>query len=345
MITVLTICAANYLAHAKLLGDSLKEHNPDYEFVIGLADHVPTSLAQSFWHPYELLPVEKIGIEALGDMVERYDVVEFSTAVKPFFIEFLYRRNPQVQSVVYLDPDVFLFGSLEPLALRLRQHDLVVTPHSCTFDDSTENIYYETGMLSTGVFNLGFLGTSRSATTFSFLEWWQRRLRAHCYYSPGSGLFVDHIWVTLAPLYFDGVYVEKNPGYNMSYWNIFERHLSMSCGRYVVNDTHDLVFYHFSSFDPEKPGEMTKRSKSMVKSFKERPDLTRIYAEYSDRLLGAGYRSVKPLQYSLRQRPFKSTFTAKAAVRASFRRILRVLPSKVQGTLSGIARVTMNSLK
>ena len=41
VITVFTLCAANYLAHAKTLGESLAQHNPDYHFVIGLVDRLP----------------------------------------------------------------------------------------------------------------------------------------------------------------------------------------------------------------------------------------------------------------------------------------------------------------
>src|ERR1700732_3216661 len=72
MITVLTLCSANYLAHAKTLGDSLAEHHPDFHFVIGLVDRVPKELTPSFWHPYELIPVEELGIPAFWEMVQRY---------------------------------------------------------------------------------------------------------------------------------------------------------------------------------------------------------------------------------------------------------------------------------
>jgi hypothetical protein len=38
-----TICSINYLAQAKVLADSLKKTNPDYEFVIGLCDKIDDS--------------------------------------------------------------------------------------------------------------------------------------------------------------------------------------------------------------------------------------------------------------------------------------------------------------
>ena len=74
----------------------------------------PTS--RQLWRPHELVPVEDVGIDGLGDMIERYDVVELNTAVKPFYIDYLYRRDPSVEAVIYLDPDILVYASLAPLA-------------------------------------------------------------------------------------------------------------------------------------------------------------------------------------------------------------------------------------
>jgi hypothetical protein len=344
MIVVVTICSANYLAHAKVLGDSVVRHNPGYRFVIGLADRLSDQVSPAFWHPHELIPVEDIGIEELGEMVQKYDVVELNTAVKPFFIDYLY-RNPEVEAVIYLDPDIMVYSSLAPLVEKLRSYNLVVTPHSFTYDDSPENIYYETGMLGTGIYNLGFLGTSRNEVTFSFLRWWQRRLREYCYYKPGTGIFVDQLWVTLAPLYFSGVCVEKHPGLNMAYWNVFERALSHRDGRYLVNGDHDLVFYHFSSFDPQKPGAMTKRLKSLTKSLADRPDLVLIYADYSQRLLAANYAAVTTLKYSLRRNAPKRGRTLKDKLKNGYRSLVRALPITIQRKLQRFAQISFDALK
>lgn len=345
MTVVFTLCSANYLAHARTLGDSLKEHNPDYDFVIGLVDRLPKGLHPSFWHPYEVLPAEEIGIPAFWEMVQRFDKTELNTSVKPFYMEHIYQRNPSVEKVLYLDPDILVFGSFQALEEKLRRYNIVVTPHSCTFDDTPTNIYYETGMLSTGIYNLGFLATARSDTTFAFLKWWQKRLQNHCYYDPGSGLFVDQLWVILAPLYFPGVYVEKDPGYNMCYWNHFERHLSRQDGRYIVNGKHDLMFYHFSSFSPTRPEVITTRVKSRTMSFSERPDLKPIYGDYCSRLLRAGYTSVSSLPWLIPRKPPRSELTVKTATKYGVRVILRSLPIGFQALLKRLAEITTNALK
>ena len=345
MITVFTLCSANYLAHAKTLGDSLAEHNPEFRFVIGLVDRLPAGLPTSLREPFEIIPVEELKIPGFWEMVEKYDLVELSTALKPFFIAHLYRSDPPVGAVIYLDPDILVYGSLGGVTEKLQTHNIVVTPHSCTFDDSPTNIYYETGMLTTGVYNLGFIATSRSKTTFAFLEWWQKRVRANCYYDPGSGLFVDQLWVTLAPLYFPGVFVEKDPGYNMCYWNHFERTLSRENGRYMVNNKHELIFYHFSSYDPRKPDAVTSRTKSQPVSFAERPDLKLIYEDYRARLLEAGYAAARSLPWRLPRTPSKGPLTWKNIGKRAARTLVRVAPDGGRVFLINGARFVINCLK
>lgn len=342
MTTVVTLCSANYLAHAKTLGGSLAEHNPNYHFVVGLVDRVPKALAPSFWHPFEMIAVEELGIPAFWDMVQRYDIVELNTAVKPFFIDYLYRRNPETEAVIYLDPDIFVYASLDPLLRMLGEQRIIVTPHSVTYDNTKTSIYYEQQMLAMGLYNLGFLATSRSETTAAFLAWWQERLQNHCYYHPGAGKFVDQLWMTLAPMFFH-VRVEKDPGYNMAYWNHHERHLSRVGDYYLVNGEHRLRFYHFSGYDPTKPELVMSRTQVPLMTFSERPDLKPVYDGYGSRLLENGYHTVKGLRWLIPRRP--PTLTRKRAAKEGLRRVLRAAPRGVQSRLKHAAQLTLNALK
>lgn len=345
MVTFFTLCSANYLAHAKVLGDSLLEHNPEYKFAIGLVDRIPEGLDAPYWHPHELVPVEQLNIPEFGEIVRDHDVVELNTLVKPFYIEYFYRRDPKVDAVIYLDPDILVCGSFGRLVDKLRRYAIVVTPHSCTFDDSEANLYYEGGMLTTGIYNLGFIGTSRSDTVFVFLKWWQKRVLHCCHIRQGRGAFVDQLWINLVPLYFSDVYVEKDPGYNMCYWNHFERHLSRRNGSYLVNGKHDLVFVHFSSYTPMTPELAARRSKAKITPFSERPDLKPLYDDYRQRLLDRRYRDMSALKYSLRKRPPKSKLTVKRAAKRALRFLVGAMPVSLQTRLGNIAQFTADNCR
>jgi hypothetical protein len=344
MVTIFTLCSANYLAQALTLGDSVKGQNPNYHFVIGLVDVMPKELTLAGC-PFEVIPVEQLDIPGFWDMVAKYDIVELNTAVKPFYLEHLYRRDARVNAVIYLDPDILVYASLEPLEKKLSGCNLILTPHNCTYDNSDANLDYEMAMLNFGVYNLGFIATSRSEVTFAFIKWWEKRLQHLCYYQPGSGFFVDQLWATLAPLYFSGVYVEKAPGYNVAYWNLFERRLCQRDGIYFVNDEHRLMFYHFSGYNPGYPGGIVKRPRAHVPTFAERPEMRPLFDEYGRRVLARNYSKFKLLKYSLRRNTPQTRLTFKKAVKKNVRKVLGSLPPKFQASVVRLAQSTINSFK
>jgi hypothetical protein len=333
MTLIFTICSSNYLAHAKVLGDSLSESNPDCRFVIGLVDSIPTEIDLATWMSHEVIPVTEIGIADFDEMSQKYNIVELNTAVKPFYMEYFYQEDKAVEHVIYLDPDIVVYNKFSALVHKLASHNMIVTPHNCSYDNSDSNLFYEVAMLCTGVYNLGFIATARSVETSAFLTWWQIRLREYCYYLTRPGLFVDQIWVTLAPLYFDGFFVEKEPGYNMSYWNHFERSVSFDQGCYWINGSHELIFYHFSSYNPDHPKKITNRDTQPSASFDERPDLQPLFDDYRERLIGAGINDVRSIECTLGRRPLpelEPEKSAKSMLKSLLRKSLYIMPNGVR---------------
>jgi hypothetical protein len=345
MVTVLTLCSVNYLAHAKTLGNSLRDHNRDFHFVIGLADRIPKQLDPRYFQGVEVIPVEGLGIPQFNEMVQKYNIVELNTAVKPFYMAFLYERDPKVEAVIYLDPDILVCGSFARILNRLQTNSIVFTPHSCSYDDSDVNIHYEKVMLWAGVYNLGFVATRRSPETDAFLRWWGIRLEKHCFYRPGvAGSFFDQLWTGLVPIYFRGVFVETDPGYNMCYWNHFERHLAYRDGRYVVNDEHELVFFHFSGYRVENPEASASRVGEPIASFAERPDLQPIYEDYRNRLLANNYADVKMIPWHFAppsELPRKRR--AKQFLKAGLRGLVAWLPCRSRMRLHRLASFVANN--
>jgi hypothetical protein len=224
----------------------------------------------------------------------------------------------------------------------MKANNLILTPHSCTYDNSPENIHYETVMLWVGVYNLGILGTSRSPVTDAFLKWWKIRLYDYCYYRRGvAGSFFDQLWMGLAQLYFTGVYVETDPGYNFCYWNQFERRLTIQNGKYVVNDKHDLILVHFSGYKPENPTTSCSgpTNPNYLPSFDERPDVYAIYEDYHKRLIARNYFTIcklpwcfTPPQEALR------LYRAKQFLKKSITGVLHVSPRAVKSRLKRLAQ-------
>lgn len=251
---VFTVANLAYLPKALVLAESLLKFDK-VKLNIYIIDRkvkidLPESLANFIW-------IEDVGFADLYDLAFKYDITEFSTSLKP---SLTLKLLEQFQKVIFLDPDTCLYQSVAPILNDLDEHDIVLTPHytiphSKTLPDS------DLGMMRFGSFNLGFFAVKDSEQGHYFLNWWDDRCRRFCYFETQFGLSTDQKWVSIAPCFFQNLYVSFNLGYNVAFWNLQERKLSKdSKGNYLVNDKYPLIFFHFSSFDEENPGLLSKRS-------------------------------------------------------------------------------------
>jgi hypothetical protein len=285
-----TICARNYFAQALLLHRSFQAHHPEADFHVVLVDRRDDAFAARF-PQVRITWVEEIGLPNFAAHALRFDVIEFSTNVKPHCLSLLL---DQYQTAMYIDPDMVVFDRLDPVHEALQDHAIVVTPASMTpvLDGHRPD---DIEFLRVGVFNLGFVAVSRTDEARRFLRWWSDRCLSDGFHETQSGVFVDQKWVNLAPCYFEGCHILKDPGVNMAQWNLHERQLSMHEGRYLVNGRWPLRLFHFSSFDPHDPQAIAKRQTRIPRG--ARLDLAAILDTYAADLRAAGYDDLSRIEY------------------------------------------------
>ncbi len=277
-----TICSINYLAQAKTLGESLAIHNPEIEYVIGLVDRLDMVNIDADKIPQNtLLEIDKIGIEGFEEMCENYNITELNTAVKPFYFDYFYENYPDVQNVIYFDPDIIIFQPLTELLNNLSKFQIIITPHLSVETALDNFIPNETNHLNTGIYNLGFLATSRGDESFQLIDWWKERLKTECKIDLKNGLFVDQIWINFVPLYFKNYFIEKGDGYNVAYWNLQTRNVSERKGKWYINDS-PLIFFHYSGYELKKTTIVSKYQNRI--HFDNRPDILPLFEYYSEKL-------------------------------------------------------------
>jgi hypothetical protein len=288
-----TICSINYLAQARVLSDSLSKTNPDYRFVIGLCDRIEGSgVDVDKLKGLNLVEVHAIGIEGFEQMCDLYDITELNTAVKPFYIDYFFKTYSDIESVIYFDPDIEIFEPLLGIEAGLSSHNIVLTPHFYTpiFDNKSRT---EQQMFVNGIYNLGFIAVSRSSETHKFLEWWMYKLRKECFMDIQNGMFVDQLYCNMVPLYFEGVKIDKYPGYNIAYWNLHERVFSKLGEKYLVNN-QPLVFYHFSGINFSDPDNISRWQDRF--DLNNRPELRPIYDNYRNKIVEAENAYLKTIR-------------------------------------------------
>ncbi len=282
MTLAFTLCSINYLAQAQTLGQSLKKTNPDIEFVIGLVDRLDqVNLESDKIPPFQLLEIDKINMDCLDEMAEIYDITELNTAVKPFYFDFFLKNRPDVKKIIYFDPDIIVFDSLQPLKDSLINYSIVLTPHiTSPIHDKFDT--REIDHLNTGLYNLGFVAISRSESSISMINWWKERLKKDCLIDLCNGLFVDQHWMIFVPIFFkDHVLIDKYFGYNVAYWNLHERVVNQNNGKFFINSV-PLIFFHFSGYGINKPQEVSKYQNRS--NFENRSDIVPLFEYYAKQL-------------------------------------------------------------
>jgi glycosyltransferase involved in cell wall biosynthesis/SAM-dependent methyltransferase len=292
-----TIIAKNYLAQARVLADSFLQHHPGSTFTVLVIDEI-----DGYFDPddeaFKVLTPADIECEPFGQMAVRYDLLELSTAVKPWLLRQQLRDG--AESITYLDPDIQVFGPLNALHDHAVAHGLALTPHNLhpIPDDGLKPTQID--IMVAGVYNLGYVSVASRPDTDELLEWWCERLIHDCRVDPLNGYFVDQRWFDLAPGFVGGQSIIRDPEYNVAYWNAHSRTLSLTEDGYAV-DGRPLAFFHFSGYDPARPGVLSRHQTRL--DLDRLPVLRAICSEYAVRVNAHGYREARHWPYTFSALP------------------------------------------
>jgi glycosyltransferase involved in cell wall biosynthesis len=246
---IYTSLAANYLAKARVLAQSVKKFHPEFLFHVVLCDAVPDwfSLEQE---PFDsLITLHDLGLKNPEQWIFKHTLVELSTAVKGFVLERLLAA-PGCTQVLYLDPDIVVLSPLDRLLAEFANASILLTPHIAEPEATAEAILdNEVSVLQHGIYNLGFIGVKNSAEGRRFAAWWADRLEHFCYDDIPRGIFTDQRWADLIPAYFPDHKILRDAAYNVCTWNLTNRHVTGSLREGLLVDDQPITFYHFSGFD------------------------------------------------------------------------------------------------
>jgi hypothetical protein len=241
-----------------VLATTLKRKHPDWAFDLMISQPLP-DLDWSA-EPFDrVLTVEDLSIENPVGWVFTHQAVEVCTAVKgPAAAHIL--DSTGTDKLIYLDPDIAVFNSLDALSELLDDHPILLTPHQVqpeqTLDAIVDN---EICSLKHGVYNLGFLAIRNEGQGRDFVNWWRDRLLHFCYDDIPNGLFTDQRWCDLAPAFFDELHIIRAPEYNVATWNLAHRDVVMTRDGTIHVDGAPLRFYHFTGFDSGAGATMARK--------------------------------------------------------------------------------------
>ena len=292
-----TICAKNYLAQAFTLRESFKKNNLDSEFYIFLSD----DLSDINNEEEKLCLLHDSWIPNWRQMAFKYNVIEFSTSIKPFCFKKLFCEG--FEKVIYLDPDIYVINPLDEIYDYLDEKVIVLSPHYCNIQTEYTGSITEEEILFVGIYNLGFTAICNNLIGNKIVDWWMNRLENKCYADKFDALHVDQKWIDFIPAFFpNDTLITHHLGINPAIWNLHERELVISGnGEYKIRcidskKIFPLLFFHFSGFDPFKPTLINRRHPQYNTDVY--PSYIPLFESYINDVYKNGYDRYSKMKYS-----------------------------------------------
>lgn len=299
---LITVCTIAQLPQALTLGRSFHHHHPDQPFVIGLADdahHLPTG-----WQsPFPLLTLADAGFsaDAIAALSARYTPTEFKAATKPAFIRAAYDRFFQ-SGMLYADPSAYVFAPLSSLFNALSTHSLLLNPHWLTAP--TDNrLPDEKHLQNVGLYSSGLIGFGRHPETKRMLDWWHERVQEHGHIDFCNGQCLDQTWLMHVPSFFANTGILKEPGLQVSLWNVPERQLSQTAQGWQVThggQTTPLLTADFLGMLRPDEGLFQQQTRFVLS---QRPDANQLLNEYQAALREQAALAPAPVAPAYGQQP------------------------------------------
>lgn len=313
-----TICAKNYFAQALTLKKSFLKNNPDCDFYIFLSDLV----VEDDTIESNVIQLVENWLPNWNEMAFKYNVIEFSTSIKPFCFRKLFLQG--YEKVIYLDPDIYVTNSLDEIFKYLDDKSIVLTPHYCNIQTEYTGSITEEEILFVGIYNLGFTAIKNNLIGDKIISWWMNRLSNKCYADKIDALHVDQKWMDFIPAFFpNDILITHHMGINPAIWNLHEReliYLDNSC--YYIrnlesNEEFPLLFFHFSGFDPYIPKLINRRHPKYNTDIY--PSYIPLFQSYTNEVYENGYDKYSKMSYSF------NSFTNGENIIPLHRRLYRVL--------------------
>ena len=287
---ICTVITHNRIAYARALFDSVNQHNSGFSCYALVID-APAKTAELRETGFEIISLHSLQLDRATDLLFQYTPFELCCALKPAVLRFLFEKLGHEQAI-YLDSDILVLSALGGLLEQFDSFDILVTPHLDAPYPADGKKPDDAHVMLSGVFNLGFIGVKNSEQGRAFLQWWMGKLEDGCVQDHFNGIFVDQKYVDMAIGMFHGLGIVRDPGCNVAYWNLHSREVSQDGNQWRSNGV-PLLFYHFSDFDPSRPGVLSGHQDRF--QLEALPALQALFLHYCEQLERHGLKQTRDL--------------------------------------------------
>jgi hypothetical protein len=228
----------HYLPRALALHASLKRHCPDFRLNALCLDDVAFETMRGLaLASVELtsLPAFEAANPDVAAVKHERDVLDYYLTLTPAWILHVVERCGQGDLLTYLDADIYLFSSPQPLFSEMTAKSAALAPH-----------HYSAGLSeAAGRFNSGLMVLRNDPVACRLIRQWRSQCLEWCEYRFDDGRYGDQAYLD-AWQHETGVHEFQHPGSHYGPWSVADIQTGRDAeGNVLVQDCR-LVAFHFS---------------------------------------------------------------------------------------------------
>ncbi len=270
---ICTYFDSNFLPRGLALYYSIKKFHSDFDFFVLTFD----DFAYDYLNNLNEKNIKLISYREYNDYfqtsAEKFaDKKQYFFSATPNLCVYLVDNFKNIDVLLYLDADVYLFNTLDSLYSEFGSSSIGFCSHRYHRIFNYFVNHY-------GKFNVGVNLFRNSESGIKCLREWKEECDSWYPGKPGYPLnfFSDQIFLDTWVGRYEGIKIIENIGVNVCYWNAANYKFSKFNDTYFVNDV-PLIIYHFSSL--RKESENVWNTNSVFGIVSVRSVLQEIYIKY-----------------------------------------------------------------
>jgi hypothetical protein len=230
-----------YVDKGLVCSHTLKIQNPNSKlFVLCLDNHVYNKTSKlSNVIPIKLSDFEKHFPELMNAKHNRSNI-EYYATMSPFFPLYIFEKFSFVDVLFYTDADMAFWSDPVEMLEIVGDKSLMVVDHG--FEPPRSGVR----------FNVGILAYRNDNYCREFLDWWKARCLEWCkWVTLPNGMCADQGYLNIIhdkPSKFRNTLTCPHPGINMGPWNIAKYKITRDGSLLKINNTYNLICYHYHEF-------------------------------------------------------------------------------------------------
>lgn len=274
-----TLFDSNYLLKGVAMLRTLKQHCPNAQVhVLCMDDQTRNILEQLALDYVTCLSLAELEDEALLALKPGRSMAEYCWTLSPCLPWYLLQQNPDIDSITYLDADLYFYSSLQPLLDEIGDASIIIIEHR--FPPALKHLEIN------GRFCVEWVGFRRDEQGLACLARWREQCIEWCFHRLEEDRMGDQKYLDQWPEKYNRLHILLHPGAGVAPWNYSQYHFGHSEQGGMTVDGMPLVFYHFHQFQLLSNGSFDRLSGAYTAMGPEPKAVYEAYEEALSAILG-----------------------------------------------------------